>query len=161
MEKNSITEEELSSFINQTLNKVKTESNIKQLNADRKLFKKLVPFGMRSYFASYLVRRIAVLKKAKGSKVRSNPRVSLSPDISTTLFFNIGRSRKVFYKDIIFLIMKNAETKREDIGEIKIHNNYSFVQVTNEVADSIIQRLNDFDYRGKKLIVNLASEKEN
>lgn len=157
MENNEITEEEMASFISRTLNKVKTESDIKQLNVDRKLFRKLVPFSMRSYFASYLIRHI--VSGRQRDKRKTSPKVLLAPEASTTLFFNVGRSRKVFYKDIIFLIMKNAETKREDIGEIKIHNNYSFVQVANEAVNPIIEKLQNIDYRGKKLVVNLANEK--
>lgn len=160
MEQDSNIEEEMTLFISQTLSKVQTESDIKELNADRKLFRKIVPFSMRSYFASYLIRRIVSGRKARINKKRSVPKISLSPDVSTTLFFNIGRSRKVFYKDIIFLIMKNAEIERENIGEIKIHNNYSFVQVTKEVVTPIVEKLNNIEYRGKKLVVNPANEKE-
>lgn len=155
-----LNEEEFTSFIEKTLTRVKTESDINQLNADRKLFRQLVPFGMRSYFASYLIRRIISKGKTNVSNPkRSVPKISFSPEVSTTLFFNIGRMRKVYYRDIIFLIMNNTDVKREDIGEINIHNNYSFVQVSNEVADKIIASLNDFNYRGKKLVVNLANEK--
>ena len=57
------------------------------------------------------------------------------------------------------MIMNNASVKREDIGEIKIHDNYSFVQVSKEVADKVIAALNDYNYRGKKLVVNPANEK--
>ena len=161
MENNSLSnEEEFSSFVERTLTKIKTEGDINQLNADRKLFRKLVPFGMRAYFARYLIRHIVSKgKPASQNPKRTVPKISFSPEVSTTLFFNIGRMRKVFYRDIIFLIMNNASVKREDIGEIKIHDNYSFVQVSKEVADKVIAALNDYNYRGKKLVVNPANEK--
>ena len=54
MEQDSNIEEEMTLFISQTLSKVQTESDIKELNADRKLFRKIVPFSMRSYFACLL-----------------------------------------------------------------------------------------------------------
>ncbi|MEL3908593.1 MAG: DbpA RNA binding domain-containing protein [Treponemataceae bacterium] len=162
MKDNLLNDEDFTSFIERTLNKMKTEGDVEQLNADRKLFRKSVSFGMRSYFASYLVRRLVSNtrnKRNSQSRRRSVPKISFSPDVSTTLFFNIGRSRKMFYRDIIYLIMNNADVKRESIGEIKIHNNYSFVQVENEAVKSIMENLNDMSYRGKKLVVNKANEK--
>lgn len=152
--------DEIVTFITQTLKKLKTESDINQLNADRKLFRKYVPFGMRSYFASYLIRSMAGDGKLPyENKKRSVTKISLDPSVSTTLFFNVGKMRKVFHKDIIYLIMRNTGITRENIGEIKIHDNYSFVQVSNEVVQTVIDKLNSMPYRGRELVVNIANNK--
>ena len=148
------------SVINKTLSKVKTETNIQQLNADRALFRKHVPFGMRSYIASYLIRQM-VSRDGRYSfeKRHSGSKMSFDASVSTTLFFNIGKIRRVFYRDIILLILKNTEAKREDIGEIKIYDNYSFVQVSSAVADTIINKLTNLNYRGRILSVSVANER--
>ena len=75
---------------------------------------------------------------------------------STTLFFGIGKNRKVFPKDILGLINQVANIDKTHVGTIKIREFYSFVQVLTEEADAIIQALNDYSYRGKLLKVSYS-----
>ena len=50
---------------------------------------------------------------------------------------------------------------QERIGDIRILDNYSFVQVMSEDADTIIQKLNEFPYRGRNLLVSYSRKLEN
>lgn len=84
----------------------------------------------------------------------------LADDVSTTLFMSIGRNRRVFPRDIIGLIMQNMEIDRDHIGDIRVLDNYSFVQVITEDAERIIAALNNLEYRGRQLVVSYSRKKE-
>jgi len=91
--------------------------------------------------------------------VKAEPRPVLADDVSTTLFVSIGRNRRVYPRDLIGLIMQNVEMDREHIGEIRVLDNYSFVQVITEDAEKIIEALNEFEYRGRKLAVSYSRKR--
>lgn len=84
----------------------------------------------------------------------------LSEEESVRLFFSAGRSRKVFPREILGLIISRTLIAKEDIGAIRILDNYSFVQVRNTVADTIIGALNGNMFRGRPLLVNYARIKK-
>jgi len=68
----------------------------------------------------------------------------------------VGRSRRVFPREILWIIITKAATPREDIGDIRIFDNYSFVQVRDSAAEKIIETLNGIKFRGRPLTVNYA-----
>jgi hypothetical protein len=84
----------------------------------------------------------------------------LSEEESVRLFVNIGRSRRLFPREILGLILSSARVSREDIGAIRILDNYSFVQVRNSVAEDIIAALHGKTFRGRALVVNYARTKK-
>jgi len=55
--------------------------------------------------------------------------------------------------------MTKTSTAREDIGSIRILDNYSFVQVRDTKADEIIAALTGHKFRGRTLTVNFAKPK--
>jgi hypothetical protein len=55
--------------------------------------------------------------------------------------------------------MSKTAAAREDIGVIRILDNYSFVQVRDKRADEIIKALNGIRFRGRTLTVNYAKPK--
>ncbi|MDR1307361.1 MAG: DbpA RNA binding domain-containing protein [Treponema sp.] len=75
---------------------------------------------------------------------------------SVRLFISIGRNRKVFPREILALVDAKARVSRDDIGTIRILDNYSFVQVRTGAADTVIQALNGQHFRGRTLTVNYA-----
>jgi len=91
---------------------------------------------------------------------RQENRTVLADDVSTTLFMSIGRNRRVFPRDLIGLIMQNVEIDRDHIGDIRVLDNYSFVQVITEDAERIITALNEIEYRGRRLVVSYSRKKE-
>jgi len=84
----------------------------------------------------------------------------LAEEDSKRLFFSVGRSRRVFPREILGLINTKTSISREDIGAIKILDNYSFVQVRDTVAGKIIETLNGQNFRGRPLTVNYAKSRE-
>ncbi|MDR2663373.1 MAG: DbpA RNA binding domain-containing protein [Treponema sp.] len=81
---------------------------------------------------------------------------SLGEAESVRLFISIGRNRKVFPREILALVNAKARVSRDDIGVIRILDNYSFVQVRTGAADTVIQALNGQHFRGRTLTVNYA-----
>lgn len=240
-QKNELNEEQILAFLQDIVGKIQTEEDPLELNSYRRLFKKAVPFHLRSYFAAYLLKQINAGKtpriqvsssrndrsqrsgrrdrgernerternersdrndrseraersdrndrsdrvEERGSRaemrqrearpeeskrnrgearatesVKAEPRPVLADDVSTTLFISIGRNRRVYPRDLIGLIMQNVEMEREHIGDIRVLDNYSFVQVITEDAEKIIAALNEFEYRGRKLAVSYSRKKE-
>ena len=160
------------SYISNALDAVKMVKDPEVLNRYRKLFKQHVPITMRSYVAAYLAKEAVsvndkrLLENVRGSReIRSTfhspkPKIVLSDEESKVLFFGIGRKRGVSPKDIITLVMQNVPIVREHIGEIKILDNYCFVQIMNEDADNVVSQLNDIRYRGRPLSVSYATKTE-
>ena len=175
----ALNEEQITAFLKEVVETVKTEEDPDVLNAYRKIFRKNVPFTLRSYIAAYLIKEFegSSFPRSKPYSRRPNPRFGdrsrgyvsdrppaerpiLDPSESVSIFMSIGRSRRVFPRDIITLLIQNADINRERIGDIRILDNYSFVQVMNEDADKIIEKLNDFSYRGKNLSVSYSRKPE-
>ncbi len=249
-QKNELNEQQILSFLQDIVGKIRTEEDPFELNKYRRLFRKAVPFTLRAYFAAYLLKQIdsgnpvtklgtsprndRSLKNGrmdrsrsgrnesrnenrKGSvepkndavsgrrgqtngeiagtdrrqddgrrndrkrgenrsdnrvdsrhesrseardAARNEPRVSLPEDLSTTLFFSIGRNRRVYPRDIISLIMQNTGIEREHIGEIRVLDNYSFVQVLTIDAEKVIETMNEVEYRNRKISVSYSRKRE-
>jgi hypothetical protein len=68
----------------------------------------------------------------------------------------MGRSRRVIPREILGLIISKTSVSKDDIGAIRILDNYSFVQVRATVAELIIEALNGRIFRGRPLSVNYA-----
>jgi len=56
--------------------------------------------------------------------------------------------------------MQTAQIEREHIGEIRVLDNYSFVQVLTDDAEAVISALNESEYRGRKLAVSYSRKRE-
>ncbi len=201
MQKNSSDfEEQFRLFLEEAVEKIQSEENPIILNDFKKLFKKTVPFTLRSYVAAFLAKEMLSrgFQLSRGSRKQSNrtsryekpvraektetiartsraekpvtprperegspfTRITIEEDKATTIFIGMGRNRGVYARDVIGLITQRAGIDRERIGEIKILDNYSFVQVYIEDADTIINLTNGTDYRNRKLAVSYAHKKE-
>ncbi len=97
---------------------------------------------------------------AAGEKsAESSDIFSLGEEESKRLFVSIGKNRRLFPREIITFILAKTTASREDIGLIRILDNYSFVQVRDTKADEIIQAMNGVRFRGRTLAVNYAKPK--
>ena len=153
------------------LDKIKTEADPGLLADYYCLFKKEVSLFNRSKVAAYLLMQYDQGKNHHFAKKPSRvpeedaaasdaPRTPpLAEEESKRLFFSIGRSRRVFPREILGLINAKTSVAREDIGVIRILDNYSFVQVRNTVAETIIETLNGVVFRGRPLTVNYAKSR--
>lgn len=159
-------------FLKQALEAIHIEEDIDEMNQLRALFRKTVPLSKRAYLAAYLIKQVRETKgfpkkhphsphtaDARGNKP-PRPRIVLDPETSTSLFISIGRKRRVYPKDIISLLIQTASIERSRIGDIRILDNYSFVQVMTEDADMIIEKLHNTPYRGRPLAVSYSRKQD-
>lgn len=145
----STLKEKLEPSVKSILESIKTSSELDSILLYKKLFKKSVPMHMRSYLSAFL------LKEYLGKL--PNKRTTKKPG-EKSLFINIGKNRRVYPSDLIQLIAKTAEIDKESIGNIKILDNYSFVNIAGELAEKVVSMLDSTEYRGRKLTVNFAKK---
>lgn len=149
------------------LEKLNSETDISLLNEYKKLYKNEISFFRRSWAAAWLFmyydrKEIPSIKAAvnKISSEEKNPsETALTENESKRLFISVGKNRRLFPRDIITLIMSKTKAARDDIGVIRILDNYSFVQVRDKKADEIIEALNGTKFRGRTMTVNYAKPK--
>lgn len=140
--------ESLEPSIKKILESVKTGTDLDSLLSYKKIFKKNVSLNMRSYVAAFLLKEYLGKPRRKSTK----------KDGEKSLFINIGKNRRVYPSDLIQLISKTAGIDKDSIGNIKILDNYSFVNVSGEKADKVVESLDSTEYRGRKLTVNFAKK---
>jgi RNA recognition motif-containing protein len=165
--------EKASKNLKNILEKINTDADPELLSEYRKLFKKEVSLFRRSWAAAWLLMyydkkefpNIKTLAEKKPVKKENTEQVStetdtnLSEEESKNLFFSIGKNRHLFPREVIMFICSKTSVPREDIGSIRILDNYSFVQVRDTRADEIIEALNGLKFRGRTLTVNFAKPK--
>lgn len=176
-----MTEERFIEILQNAVEKVRSEEDPVELNKYRKLFKKTVPFALRNYVAAFLTKNAeggfhrdsykrygkdyrhenTRFNSEKKSDYEAQPstRNIIDESLASTLFISTGRNRHVFPRDLIGLITHNTGLERSRIGEIRVLDNYSFVQFYTEDCDTVINALNGFEYRGRKLTVSFSKKK--
>ena len=167
-----------------------SDSDIEALKTFKKLFKKNVPFSRRGYVAALLIKNASGFRSnrfnrdnnkkdrfANKREERFNrnertserkteehtekaPRVTIAPEAAGTIFIGVGRSRGVFPRDLVGLLVSVAGFDRSRIGEIRVLSNYSFIQLFAEDCDKAISALDGYEYRGRKLSVSYSRKKE-
>ncbi len=78
----------------------------------------------------------------------------------TQLFVNIGRNRRVFAADISALFASTLQLSPAEIGDVRVFDKYSFVDIAPERAADAIARLTGADLKGRPITVNYAKKKE-
>lgn len=99
-------------------------------------------------------------KEAVENREERDAEMNVSRENMTTLFVGIGRTRRVYPRDLMALLLENCQLDKDDIGNIKILDNYSFVDIANEKTQAVIDTLGNFEFRGRPLNVNFAKKKE-
>ncbi|MBL7005968.1 MAG: DbpA RNA binding domain-containing protein [Spirochaetia bacterium] len=154
------------------LEKIRSDKKPEELQEFRKLIRKTVPFSMRRYFAAYLLRDAIGRKPGTGNKVSSTakrngaPKPKLKPAGApaadadgSSLFISIGKSRRVYPKDLSRLLQETAELDNSDILSIKILDNYSFITVSEKSAAQAIAKLNGIQFRGRPITCDYARKR--
>jgi len=137
----------LKPLLDELQRRLREDENLDELAAWQKAFRKTVPLFARSVVAGYLLRQWA----GKSSVRRKMP--------ITTVFVSVGKNRRVFPRDLVALFTTTGALEKLDIGEIKIFDNYSFVEVQENSAAELIGRLEGTTFRGRRLTVNFAKKR--
>ncbi|MCR5217927.1 DbpA RNA binding domain-containing protein [Treponema sp.] len=181
-----VNEEQITALLEDTLRSVENagEEEVKALNAIKKLFKK-VPFSRRKYVTAMLVKQAILSGRASrfarkddrrgryeqhgenrskfeapaGEKFERAPRVRIDKEVSTSIFVSVGKYSHVYKKDIVGLLVSVANLDHDRIGDIRLFPKYSFVQLYKEDCQKVIDALNGYEYRGRKLSVDYAQQK--
>ncbi|MFP4363103.1 MAG: DbpA RNA binding domain-containing protein [Spirochaetia bacterium] len=140
-------EQAVEGYIQGIVKKIKEDSNPDELNYYRKLFRKNVPFFMRAYFAAYLLK-----ENFQGKK-------TVDTEDMTSLFISIGKNRRIFPRDLVQLLSSKSPIKKSQIKDVRILDSYSFAKVPSKFAAEIISKLDNVEFRGKKITVNFARKK--
>lgn len=93
-------------------------------------------------------------------KIEKAPRVTIDASLASTIFIGIGKNRHVFPRDLVNLLVSEAGIERKRIGDIKVLASYSFVTLFSEDCQKVIDKLNGYDYRGRKLSVSFSRQKD-
>jgi hypothetical protein len=157
------------------LDKVHNDTDLGLLREYRKIFKKEISLFSRGWAAAWLLmyydqkeipnmQSMTILAKGGNKNAKdekSQAVITLAENETKKLFISIGKNRRLFPRDVINLIIQKTNAAREDIGIIRILDNYSFVQVRDSKADEIIKALNGIKFRSKTLAVDYAKPKTN
>ncbi|MDY7027746.1 MAG: DbpA RNA binding domain-containing protein [Spirochaetota bacterium] len=143
-------EEILKGKLKNLIKQIKEEADPDELNRYRKIIRRNVPLHMRSYLAAYL------LKSANGGSLSRSD----EPSQMQTIFVSIGKNRKVFPRDLARLFNKALDIDPKEIGNIKVLDNYSFIDIPQDVAPRAIEKLDGIEFRGRNITVNFARKKK-
>jgi hypothetical protein len=112
----------------------------------------------KSSFRQEKVENEAAAEEASEERPR-HPRVEIPAEDAISIFISIGKNRRVYPRDLVGILIAIAGLDRERIGDIKVLANYSFVQLYKDDAQQAIEKLNGYDYRGRKLAVSYSRQR--
>lgn len=75
---------------------------------------------------------------------------------ATRLFFSVGKKDHISAKDIVHVIVTEAQLSPKAVGNIAIMNNFSFVDIDRSCAKPVITKLFGKKIKGKRLHVEEA-----
>lgn len=157
--------------------KIKTDSNPEELDALKKIIKKNVPFTLRGYFAAYLLREsnlvnhttrkpVKEFKKANADKAINSDKPASEkktfvpkemPEGSKTLYLNIGKFKKLYAKDLSILLQTELGITREDIFNIRVHDKFSFITMSEENCNKALEVLQGKTIKGRVAQINYSN----
>ena len=150
-------EDVLKGKLKSIITQIKEEEDPDVLNKYKKLIKKSVPFHLRGYIGAYFFKK--ALEGQLGTPGPSGQQSPSSKDMQT-IFVSIGKNRKVFPRDLVRLFRKSLDIEQNEIGNIKVLDNYSFIDIPKRVASKAIKDMDGMEFRGRNITVNFARKKE-
>jgi hypothetical protein len=109
------------------------------------------PHGQRGRFG----------RNAASAPAPKQPRPESRPDGDyAQLFVSVGRSRRVYARDLTDLFTEKLQLSAGDIGGVRVFEKYSFVDIIAGKAQDAITRLSGTDVKGRPITVNFAKKKE-
>lgn len=191
-ERSKIPEEALEAFLDGVLAEIKTPADPVLLDRMRSLFRKHVPFHLRSYAAALLILRAAGLaqgasqppkagkiepsraRQAPAAKKNSPPReqkesrepketggqsARTSSAHMVPLFVSMGKRQRLRPQELRDLVGQKAGVDAEALGRVHLFDNYSFLDVKEELAARIVEAADGLEYNGRPLEIKPAKRK--
>jgi ATP-dependent RNA helicase DeaD len=161
--------------------KVRSEAGSPELQRFLRLVRRNAPLSLRSYVAAYLLRSIygarfgraperapapergkaperPAAKERPGQRPAEKPKER--PAGFTRLFISAGKSRGIFPKDLIAHFTRTLKVERSRLGEIRVLDNYSFLEIDSTLAEQAIASLSGSHLKGRQITVNYARKRE-
>ena len=100
-------------------------------------------------------------RRERSAELRRRPRreTEPAPEGLSRLFVSIGRNRRVLPDDLAELISDSVTVERSELGEIRVLDSYSFVEVPEAVAEDTIAALSGTSFKGRRITVDFARAK--
>ncbi len=181
METADVPSEAITAALERMVTTVREREDPVELKEYRALFKKHVPFNLRGYVTAYMVKELARAgarpdrgadarrgeqrrrsrREPAAAAPRARPRREAEPAAGglRRLFVSIGRNRRVQPDDLAELISASVAVDRSDLGEIRVLDSYSFVEVPEAIAQDTISALSGTSFKGRRITVDFARAK--
>ncbi|MFW5684467.1 MAG: DbpA RNA binding domain-containing protein, partial [Spirochaetota bacterium] len=137
-----------------------------ELNKYRAYARKYTTVFNRGYVLAYLLKQYIEgggggrSRRRQGKAPEGKPAEAAPAENGRqSIFVSIGRSKRVRSRDLITFFTSADAVNEDDIGQVKVLDNYSFVEVNADKAQAAIDALNGQELRGRKLTVNYARRK--
>lgn len=92
--------------------------------------------------------------RSDSKSYRENSRVKY-----TRLFINLGKSDGFYPEQLINLVNTSTRGRKIPIGKIDLLNSFSFFEVESGYSEDLIDSLNNQNYNGRRVAVEIAQEK--
>ena len=153
IEKIKVNEEEIEDFMPAIYRKLEWLSK-------EDVIKRMVSIEFNRFLEYYRDREeIEAPTDGRGTDRREGGRSRTATSGYTRLFINLGKTDNFFAGQLIELVNKNTH-KRVEIGRIDLMKNFSFFEVENSLAESVIGSLNKSTYNGRKVSVEIAGDEK-
>ena len=130
---------------------IKEEADAVELSKLNRIIRKNVPFSLRKYFTAYLFQNYLDspgAKKAAGGNTK-------------TLFLNTGKNKGLYIGELYKIIKTAADIDKDKIKQIRILDNYSFIEISSDKAELLIEKLNNWNFRGRNFSISHARNNRN
>ena len=101
-------------------------------------------------------RRVENKEKAQSAPQPRPERVI--PEGAKTLYLNIGKMKHLYAKDLSKLLQSELGITRDDIYQIRVHDKYSFVTMSEENCAKAIEKLNNQAINGRTAKVTYSEK---
>ncbi|MFW5684215.1 MAG: DbpA RNA binding domain-containing protein [Spirochaetota bacterium] len=153
--------EKLKERLREIVHAIHHDEDPEELNKYRAHARKHTSIFNRGYVLAYLLK--GSMGGGGGRRPRSSRKAGTPGPAKDTdkqsIFVSIGRSKRVRSRDLVTFFTSAGAVSQDDIGQVKVLDNYSFVEISSDKAQAAIDELNGQELRGRKLTVNYARKK--
>ena len=165
--------------IKELVEEMKLYNNPQELEDMRKLMRKNVPLMMRGYLLAYLYvksssngKTARPAREQRADRAERPERTNGNPDRSerkqpkpglenaVSFYINVGKASKGSAHEMVDFICEKTGLSSEDILSVAYKQNYSFVYITRDKAEGVIEAVTGQTYKGRKVKMNFSKEKD-
>ena len=166
--------------IKELVEEMKLYNNPQELEDMRKLMRKNVPLMMRGYLLAYLYvksssngKTARPAREQRADRAERSERTNGNPDRperkqqpkpglenAVSFYINVGKASKGSAHEMVDFICEKTGLSSEDILSVAYKQNYSFVYITKDKAEGVIEAVTGQTYKGRKVKMNFSKEKD-